>query len=118
MNTQKTYQKKPVLTDAAFPPLGSAPVKPKPVLDFKKTVATPAPTQPTQPSKQYKQSKQPNAVVTSPPKKHVSYTRYGDDFPDDYDGPPEEDFDDEEEEEEEECEDVVSTRRRGDRGIW
>ena len=104
-----------------FPPLGSA-VKPvKPVLDFKKTVTAQPPTaspkaQATK-STQVTTSKPQTAVVTRP-KKHVSYTRYGDDFPEDYDGPPEEDFDDEEEEEEEEYEEVISTRRRGDRGIW
>jgi hypothetical protein len=49
-------------------------------------------------------------------KKHVFITRYGDDGPEDYDGPPEEDYD--EEEEEEFNADIVSTRRRGDKGIW
>jgi hypothetical protein len=129
MNTQKPYQmktfqkpfQKPILMDA-FPPLGSVPAKPKPVLDFKKTVSTPVAqavtqTQTQTQNKSHVPVKNLSHIVTSPPKKHVSYTRYGDDFPEDYDGPPEEDFDDEEEEEEEE-EEYVSTRRRGDRGIW
>jgi hypothetical protein len=103
----------------AFPALGST--KPsketKPSLDFKKTVMTPVQTQAHAP----KTPKTPKAHVPAAPptnpkeRKHVFVTRYGDDGPEDYDGPPEE------EEEEEDAEfnaDIISTRRRGDKGIW
>ena len=111
------------MSESAFPALGST--KPsketKPSLDFKKTVMTPVQTQ--------AQAQAPKAHVPAAPptnpkeRKHVFVTRYGDDGPEDYDGPPEEAYDEpyEEEEEEEDAEfnaDIISTRRRGDKGIW
>jgi hypothetical protein len=99
------------MSESAFPALGSAagPKKimpPKSPLDFKKTVMTaPVPAD----------SATLQATIIKD-KKHVSMTRYGDDGPEDYDGPPEE-----EEEEDEEAEfnaHLASTRRRGDKGIW
>ena len=101
----------PVLTKDAFPPLGSPSgsktgvVQQKPALDFKKSVLTQATVVEklqTQPEK--KEEK----------KKHVSYTRYGDDGPEDYDGPDE----DEDEQDLEFNAHLASTRRRGDKGIW
>lgn len=110
------------MSESAFPALGST--KPtnvnanaKATLDFKKTVMTPPHTQ--------AQAFQPKTHVPAAPptnpkeRKHVFVTRYGDDGPEDYDGPPE--GYEEEEEEEDDAEfnaDIVSTRRRGDKGIW
>ena len=108
------------MSESAFPALG--PTKPtnvtnaKVTLDFKKTVMTPV----TQTQTQAVQPKAhvPAAPTQSKKKKHVFITRYGDDGPEDYDGPPEGYEEEEEEEEEEFNADIVSTRRRGDKGIW
>ena len=87
---------------SAFPSLGKTVVPTKTTLDFKKTVLKPATPVETAPA-------------PSPAKKHVSITRYGDDGPEDYDGPPE--FSEEEGEGEFNAH-LASTRRRGDKGIW
>lgn len=114
------------MSESAFPALGSTkPTKAnaKATLDFKKTVMTPPHTQ-TQTQAVQTKAHVPAAPPTNPKeRKHVFITRYGDDGPEDYDGPPEEAYDEpyEEEEEEEDAEfnaDIVSTRRRGDKGIW
>lgn len=114
----------PILSDAAFPALGSGSTKPvlgKTGLDFKKTVMAPQTQVQTQVKTPAPLTKTTNTANTKA-RKHVFVTRYGDDGPEDYDGPPEEDFDEPyEEEEDEDAEfnaDIVSTRRRGDKGIW
>jgi len=114
------------MSETAYPSLGSrsaAPPKPKPALNFKKTVEEMAARSAEEVLARQVLARQVlarqviprQAAVGTAVKKPVQFSRYRntDDVPEDYDGPDE---DEEEEEEEEDTYEYVT--RRGDKGIW